>query len=434
MTDRQRSDRTLAEALAEGTVHEIEVAWADPYGRAQGKRVPAARYQGPAAGRGFAFCDGSLAWNAVGEVQEAALLGDPAGGYPDAYAVPDPATYRPLPWRPGAGQVIADIVDHHGEPARTSPRAVLRRVLDRLAGLGYTARAALELEFYLLRADGSPLQDGLHAYSLELANELDPLLGRFTGELTGFVPVEGVLTEYGPGQVELNLAHQEALTAADDAFRLRYAVKELARRQGLLATFMAKPFNGHSGSSAHIHLSLWRDGTPAFAPEEGRESKAARAAIGGLVRHLPGLTLFGAPTVNSYKRYEPGGFAPVRADWGGDDRRVAVRSLLETPAASRIELRTPAADANPYLALAAALGAVAVGLEDGLEPPDPRDPTAALPATLAEAVTAARADERLAEVLGRDAVHDHAVLAASEWQAYTSQVTGWETDRYLRHA
>jgi glutamine synthetase len=424
----------LADALHAGTLSEIEVAWADPYGRVQGKRVPASRYPGPAAGRGFAFCDGSLAWNAVGEVQEAALLGDPANGYPDAYAVPDPDTYRPLPWRPGAGQVIADILDHHGRPARTSPRAVLRRVLHRLAGLGYTVRAALELEFYLLHADGSPLRQDLHAYSLELANELDPLLSRFTGELTGFVPVESVLTEYGPGQVELNLAHQEALTAADDAFRLRYAVKELARREGLLATFMAKPFTAHSGSSAHIHLSLWQGDRPAFAPEDGAESKAARAAIGGLVAHLPGQTLFGAPTVNSYKRFTPGGFAPFQADWGGDDRRVAVRSLVDTPQASRIELRTPAADANPYLALAAALAAVVAGLEDGLEPPGPDASPQPLPATLAEAAAAARADVRLGEILGPDAVHDHAVLADSEWRAYTTQVTAWETDRYLTHA
>ncbi|MGW1027690.1 glutamine synthetase family protein [Streptomyces sp. NPDC002577] len=424
----------LATALDSGAVTELEVAWSDPYGRVQGKRVPAARYAGPAAGRGFTFCTGSLAWDTTGEVQETSPLGDPASGYPDAYALPDPATYRPLPWRPGTGQVIADVYDHEGELLGSTPRAALRRVLDRLARLGYTARTALELECYLLRADGTPLQDGLHAYSLELANELDPLLGRFTRDLTSYVPIEGVLTEYGPGQIEINLAHQEALTAADDAFRLRYAVKELARREGLLATFMAKPFNGHSGSSAHIHLSLWRDGVPAFAPEHGTESKIARAAIGGLVRHLPALVLFGAPTVNAYKRFEPGAFAPVRADWGGDDRSVAVRSLLDTPEASRIELRTPASDANPYLALAAALAAVVAGIEDAEEPPDRDEPAAPLPRTLADACAATRADTRLAAVLGEQLVQDTAALAAAEWHAYTTQVTPWETDRYLRTA
>ncbi|MFD4504661.1 glutamine synthetase family protein [Streptomyces sp. NPDC058457] len=429
----QQPDDSLAAALADGSLREVEVAWSDPYGRVQGKRIPAARYPEAAAGRGVAFCDGSLAWNALGEVQTGAGLGAPERGYPDAYAVPDPATYRPLPWRPGAGQVLSDVYGHDGAPSPASPRAVLRRVLDHLAGLGHSVRAALELEFYLLRPDGGPLPQGLHAYSLELANELDPLLGRFTDELTAFVPVESVLTEYGPGQVELNLAHQDALTAADDAFRLRYAVRELARREGLLATFMAKPLNGQSGSSAHIHLSLWQNGEPAFAPEAGAASKTARAAVAGLVRHLPGLTLFGAPTVNSYKRFEPGGFAPHRADWGGDDRTVAVRSLVDTPRSSRIELRTPGADANPYLALAAALAAVAAGLEDGLDlPPADRDP-APLPATLAEAAAEARADRRLAALLGEDVVSDYAVLADSEWHDSTTRVTTWETDRYLRN-
>ncbi|MFF3160103.1 glutamine synthetase family protein [Streptomyces sp. NPDC057910] len=421
---------------AEANWPELEVAWADPYGRVQGKRLPAGSDRDPAA-HGIAFCEASLAWNAAGEVQEAAVLGDPRRGSPDAYAVPDPKTARALPWRPGAMQVIADIVDCDRLPSAVAPRAVLRRVLARLAELGYTARAALELEFYLLRADGSPVQDTLHAYSLELANELDPLLAQLTGELTGFVPVESVLTEYGPGQVEVNLAHQEALTAADDAFRLRYAVKELACREGLLATFMAKPFTGQAGSSAHMHLSLWRDGAPAFTPEQGTESRAAQSAIGGLVRHLPAQTLFGAPTVNSYKRFRENSYAPTRASWGRDDRKAAVRSLPSTPQASRIEVRTPGADANPYLALAAALAAVAAGLEDGLGLPQTGTGApcpAPLPRTLAEAAEAARADKRLRTLLGQDFVHDYTVLADSEWTAYTTQVTSWETDRYLRHA
>ncbi|MFE4665481.1 glutamine synthetase family protein [Streptomyces sp. NPDC056716] len=427
---------TLESALADPSLRELEIAWSDPYGRVQGKRLPAARYPQATAGRGIGFCDGSLAWNAAGEVQPAASLGAPDRGYPDAYAVPDPATYRPLPWRPGAGQLLSDIHGHDGAPSPTTPRALLRRTLEHLARLGYTARAALELEVYLLHPDGTPLSQGLHAYSLELANELDPLLSRFTDELTAYVPIESVLTEYGPGQAELNLAHQDALTAADDAFRLRYAVRELARREGLLATFMAKPLGGQSGNSAHIHLSLWQDGRPAFAPEAGAESKAARAAVGGLVRHLPAVTFYGAPTVNSYKRFEPGGFAPHRADWGGDDRSVAVRSLVDTPGSSRVELRTPGADANPYIALAAALAAVVAGLEDGLDLPAPGlpgEPAKLLPGTLAAATAAARADTRLTALLGEDFVRDCTALADSEWHAYTTEVTAWETDRYLRN-
>ncbi|MQY02693.1 glutamine synthetase family protein [Actinomadura macrotermitis] len=424
--------------LEHGDLTEIEVAWPDQYGHVLGKRIPARRFLPRATGEGFPFCDAALAWNAVAEVQGDARLTNWGTGYPDVYAVPDPATFRRLPWRPGAAHVLADVVDHHRDPVRTSPRAVLRRVVDRLAALGYEARVGVELEFYVLNADGTPLQDGLHAYSLEKANELDPLLAEI-GALEPFVPVEGVLTEYGPSQVEVNLAYREALGAADDAFRLRYAVKELARRNGLLATFMAKPFNGQSGSSAHLHVSLWRHGEPLFAPVDGRESDLATQAIAGVLRHLPGLTLFGAPTVNSYKRYEAESFAPTSATWGGDNRTGAVRSLVETPEASRFELRASSADANPYWAVAAVLAATVAGLEAGERPPargagDLYADARRLPATLGEAIAATRDDAVLAEILGKDAVHDYAVLAEAEWTAYTTEVTSWETDRYLRRA
>lgn len=428
----------LTRAIEHGEVEEIEVAWPDQAGHVLGKRIPVGRFTGRALGQGFPFCAAALAWNAVGEVQDGTRLTSWDSGYPDVFAVPDFATYRPLPWRERAGQVIADVVDHHRKLVTGFPRTVLRSVIARLAELGYSARAAVELEFYLLRPDGSLAQNGLHAYSLEKSNELDPVLAQI-GRLGDYIPVEGILTEYGPGQVEVNLAHQDALTAADDAFRLRYAVKELARRSGLLATFMAKPFSGQSGSSSHLHLSLWKDGQPMFAAENGAESLLARQAVGGILRHLPALVLFGAPTVNSYKRYEAGSFAPLTATWGGDNRSAAVRSLVDAPEASRIELRTPAADANPYWLAAAALAAVVSGLESAAVPPeqghgDLYGAACRLPATLADAIAAVRADTSLAAILGEDAVHDVTLLAEAEWRAYTTEVTSWETDRYLRRA
>jgi len=428
----------LAQAISRGTVDEIEVAWPDHSGHVLGKRIPAERFQGRAVSPGFPFCSGALTWDTAGEVQEGARLTSWDSGYPDVFAVPDISTYRPLPWRGRAGQVLADVVDQHREMVRTFPRTVLRRVTSRLAALGYTARVGVELECYLLRPDGTLAQEGLHAYSLEKSNELDPVLSEI-GRLGEYVPVEGILTEYGPGQVEINLAHQDALTAADDAFRLKYAIKELARRHGLLATFMAKPFSGQSGSSAHVHVSLWRDDSPLFAPVDGAESALARQAIGGLLNHLPALVLFGGPTVNSYKRYEPGSFAPVTATWSGDNRTAAIRSLLESPEASRAELRTASADANPYWLVAATLAAIVSGLENGATPPDRGQGNLygsgeRLPATLADAIDAARGDTTLAGILGEDAVHDFTVLAAAEWRAYTTEVTCWETNRYLRRA
>jgi glutamine synthetase len=255
--------------------------------------------------------------------------------------------------------------------------------------------------------------------------------------LSDFAPVEAVNTEYGPGQLEVNLSHADALTAADDAFRLRYGLRALARRQGLVASFMAKPFNGLSGSSSHVHVSLWRAGRPAFAAVDGAEPPLTRHVIGGLLEHLPGITLYGAPTVNSYKRYESSSFAPTTATWGGDNRTVAVRSLLEAPAATRIELRSPAADANPYWVVAAVLAAAIAGIDAGTEPEAKGSGNLygvgpALPATLIDAVRAAREDHRITGILGEAATRAFTVLAESEWTAYTSEVTSWERERYLR--
>ena len=358
------AERELLRRLADGSLREIEVAWSDPFGHAQGKRIPAAQFLHRAQGSGFAFCEASLGWNADGTVIDGLRLTNWDGGYPDVFAVPDLATFRPVPWRPGVGHVISDIVSHDRSPSLLDPRAVLRRVLDRLSGLGYAAKVGVELEFYLLSADGSTYQDDIHAYSLENANALDPVLADLYDVLGAFTRLEGIQTEYGPGQVETNLVYTDALEAADDSARLKYAAKEVARKHGKLASFMAKPFAEHSGSSAHLHISLWRDGEPAFAAVNGAENDLALHAIAGLLEHLPSITLFGAHSVNAYRRFVPDSFAPATVTWSRDNRSAAVRSLIEAdPAATRIELRTGSADANPYWLVAAALAAVVAGIE-----------------------------------------------------------------------
>jgi glutamine synthetase len=249
------AEAQLVELIAAGALTEIEVAWSDPFGHAAGKRIPARDFLGRARG-GFAFCEAALAWNADATVVEAVRQTNWENGYPDVHAVPDLTTFRLLPWRAGVGHVVSDIRRPGGAASPLDPRGVLRRVLERLARLGYTAKVGVELEFYLLEPDGSPFQDDIHAYSLENANALDPILTDLRDTLSSFVRLEGVQTEYGPGQVEANLVYADALEAADDAARLRYAAKEVARRHGKLASFMPKPFTEHSGSSAHLHVSL----------------------------------------------------------------------------------------------------------------------------------------------------------------------------------
>ncbi|NKZ10224.1 glutamine synthetase [Mycolicibacterium septicum DSM 44393] len=423
--------------IKDGSITEIEVGWSDPLGHAQGKRIPAAGFLDRARGSGFAFCEASLGWNTDATVIDGLRLTNWDGGYPDVHAVPDLSTFRPLPWRPGTGHVLSDIVTHDRSPSQLDPRAVLRRVLAQLAELGYTAKVGVELEFYLLDPDGSAFQPDIHAYSLENANALDPLLTDLQQTLAAFTRLEGIETEYGPGQVEANLIYADALEAADDAARLKYAAKEVARRHGKIASFMPKPFTEHSGSSAHLHISLWRDGDPAFAAQGGEENQLALWSIAGLLEHLPSITLFGAHSVNAYRRFVPDSFAPATVTWSRDNRSAAVRSLVDAdPSATRIELRSGASDSNPYWLVASALAAVVAGIRAQRTPPVAEGGNlyakgTALPESLGVAIALAIQDDTVTEILGHDSVHDFAAIAHSEWLEYTRHVSDWERRRYL---
>lgn len=427
----------LRRGLADGTLTEIEVAWSDAFGHSAGKRIPARQFLERATGPGFAFCEAALGWNTDGTVIDSLSLTNWAGGYPDVYAVPDFSTFTRLPWRPGVGHVISDIVTHDRTPSLLDPRGVLRRVLGRLERLGFTAKVGVEFEFYLLEIDGSPINDSIQAYSLENANALDPLITDLYDTLGAFTRLEGIQTEYGPGQVETNLVYTDALAAADDSARLKYAVKEVARRHGKLASFMPKPFSEHSGSSAHLHISLWRDGQPAFAAVDGAESRDGLHAIAGLYEHLPSITLFGAHSVNAYRRFAPDTFAPDTVNWSRDNRSAAIRSLIEErPEGSRIELRSGASDSNPYWLIAAALAAVVAGLEARREPPEAATGNlygegTPLPDSLGTAVALAIQDDTILDILGEQSVLDFAVLARSEWDQYVGHVSDWERKRYL---
>lgn len=427
----------LAAALEHGELREVEVMWVDHQGHARGKRISAPLFLDRARGAGFAFCNAALAWDVAGDVKSGLRHADWDTGFPDFFAVPDLRSFRRLPWRDGAGHVISDLVDHHGELVAASPRTVLRRAVDRLAALGYRARVGVEIEFHLLAPDGTPLSDGVQAYSLQVLNQIEPVFGTILTGLRDFVALEGGNSEYGPGQCEVNLGHLEALEAADQAARFKYATRELARRSDALATFMAKPFGDQAGNSMHLHLSLWREDEPAFAPHDGAENALMRTAVGGILTHLPGIVLYGAPTVNSYKRFEVGSFAPASVTWGADNRTVAIRSLIETPEATRVELRVGAADAQPHWAIASLLAAVIAGLEHGADPGERGEGDlyaagAPLPRTLADGITAAREDTAISEILGEDAVHDFIALAQAEWETFVGSVTDWDRDRYLR--
>jgi glutamine synthetase len=426
----------LLDLIGRGEINEVEVAWADHQGYPRGKRIPAEILKGRLE-KGIAFADAALTWDYVGDVLDGCRLTGWETGYPDFFLIPDLDTAYRLPWRDNAAFVQGHLRDHHGEMIRTAPRSVLQRVIDRLAGHGYTAYVGAEIEFYLVDDDAVPQADGVQCYSLQKANELDPAFDQLLHGLNDFIEIEGSNIEYGPAQCEVNLNYHESMSAADQAFRMKYGIREVSRRHGKVATFMAKPYNILSGSSMHLHVSLWKDGEPCFAPVDGAESPLARQAIGGMMEHLAAITLPGAPTVNSYKRFEHGSFAPLTATWGRDNRTCAIRSLIESPKATRVELRTGAADANPYWAIAGMLAAVCAGIESGADPGEFQtgnlyNAGERLPTTLIEAVAAIRADAVIGEILGEDAVNDLCVISEAEWSAFITTVTKWDYERYLK--
>jgi glutamine synthetase len=363
-------------------------------------------------------------------------------GAADLILRPEPETLGELTWRPGWSLCLATPFWPDGSICELASRQVLRHSLGHLSALGFEAIAALEFEVRVFQADGHPLSGGI-SYSMselspfdDLARGLAPALASLGVELTA------LHTEAGPGLLELNVAARPAMRAADDAVMLKFAVKEVARKLGLRASFLAKTTAGEEGSSGHVHFSFWQDGRNAFAQSGplGQPGATLSSTLAGILDHLAGASLLLNPTINSYKRLVPGFFAPVNASWGIDNRSAALRLLRsELPARCRIECRRPGADVNPYLALAAITVAACDGIARKSVAPAPTDGDASqmaglpgLPASLEAALAAFRSDTSLRAGLGQAFSEYYAVTRAWELRAWQGIVTEWERNRYDR--
>jgi glutamine synthetase len=395
---------------------------------------------------GVAFCRSVYGTTPMGDVVD--VEGGLSAGLPDVLAVPDVSTLLAVPWEPGVAHCIADVINPDGSPSEESPRAVLKRVLEQFAGLGMQPIVGPELEFFLLEPEGA----GWKRYGEATGNVYvsgrkgDPenVLLRMLRQLSEYgLDVVAANHEFASGQFEINLWHSGALEAADRAFRFKTAIKELARLDGKLATFMAKPFNDEGGSGFHVHFSTQGDdGTALFDDPQGQFglSDTARSAIAGILAHAPALAAILNPTINSYKRFGPDTLAPWLIDWGLDNRSAMIRIPPERGHASRLELRLGDATANPYLAIAAVLAAAHLGIKDGLQPPEPLtgygyDPAKAdrLPADLAGALDALEADDALAGVLGKPFVTMFLTYKRDELERFSRFVTDWEFREYAYH-
>lgn len=374
----------------------------------------------------------------------------------DMYLYPDLSTLEIFPWRPQQGKVarmICDVYRPNGEPFEGDPRYILKRAIKEAADMGYTFEVGPECEFFLFHTDENGMPTTL---THEKAGyfDLGPLdLGEnarrdmvLNLEDMGFV-VEASHHEVAPAQHEIDFQYDEALATADNIMTFKLAVKTIAKRHGLHATFMPKPKFGVNGSGMHINMSLSKDGKNIFNDPSDKLglSKEAYYFIGGIIRHMKGMTAITNPLVNSYKRLVPGYEAPVYIAWSATNRSPLIRIPASRGEGTRIELRCPDPSANPYLALAVCLRAGLDGIINKIEPPASVDCNIfamteeekrnlgieAIPGTLIEAVYELEKDAFIQEVLGRHVSEKYIEAKKAEWANYRAQVTDWEINQYL---
>jgi glutamine synthetase len=438
----------LAASLRADGVDVLRLSYADLIGVERGRDL-LVNSMASAAQDGVAFCRSVFATSPMGDVIP--IEGGLADGLPDVIAFPDLTTARPVPWEPGVAHCIADIYNPDGTPAELSPRNVLRRVIAEFAKLGQRPLIGPELEFYLLDADAAAPNGWKrygeatgNVYVAGLKGDPENTLLRALRQLDGYdLGVVAANHEFCSGQFEINLWHCDALRAADNAFRFKCAVKELARMQGKLATFMAKPFNDEGGSGFHLHFStLDEDGGHLFDDpgDPAGLSAVARQAIAGVIAHAPALAALANPTINSYKRFGPDTLAPWLIDWGLDNRSAMIRIPPERGRAARLELRLGDASANPYLIIAGTMAAAYLGMRDKLTPPEPLEgygydlsKADRLPGQLDAALDALDADTDLAELLGPEFVTAFGCYKRDELDRLNHYVTDWEFREYAYH-
>lgn len=430
--------------------HYAKICVADWDGVLRGKYLRREKLLDALSG-GAKFCEVLFGWDLRDTIIGGLNFAGWQSGFPDGVLRILPETARPIPYEGGLPLYLAEFT---GRAGAVCPRSVLKRVLERASRAGFEVIAAVEFEFFLFaetpascREKGyrnlAPITPGSFGYSLLR----EGLNADFFRELLDIcaamrMPIEGLHTETGPGVIEAALCHAHALEAADRAVLFKTVAKILAQRRGWMATFMAKWSQDWPGQSGHLHLSLRRDGRSAFTDTRAPDglSRTMRHFVAGQLALLPELTAMVAPTVNSYKRLVPGHWAPTAATWGLDNRTCAVRVIPGSDASQRVEYRVTAADVNPYLALAAAIGSGLWGVEHELELPPPVSgnayeaelpPSAILPASLREAARRLTASRAARELFG-DTFVDH-FGASREWEsrAVETQVTDRELDRYF---
>ena len=456
----------LKSQVKSGTIDTILVAFPDPFGRLVGKRFRADFFLASVVKHGTHGCNYLLTVNLDMDPLDGFNVASWEKGFGDFVFRPDLETLRVLPWQAGAAFVLCDLAREDGTLVAEAPRSVLRRQLDLLGKQGMTCLCASELEFYLFNQtyhaahtggyrDLQPSSDYRIDYHLMQPTRDEPLLRAIrNGMCAARVPVESSKGEWSRGQHEINFVCAAPLPMADMHAVFKQGVREIAEQHGKAVTFMAKYAPGEAGSSCHIHVSLWKGGKNLFwergtrnaergMKKSGHLSHATchsslfKQFLGGLMKYSPELCLFFGPTINSYKRYQPGSWAPTRMAWAVDNRTTGFRVVGEG-GSFRIENRMPGADANPYLAFAAMLAAGMAGVREGLDCGPEYHGNAyvdknltRLPSSLRDATDLFAESKFARSAFGDDVVDFYTRHARLEHEAFGNAVTDWEKQRYF---
>ena len=444
----------LKQMIASEEIETVIMAFTDHYGRMMGKRFDADFFLEEGLGSGTHGCDYLLTTDMEMEPIAGYRFANWEKGYGDFHLVPDLETLRLASWLDKTAIVICDLEnDQTHQPVTQGPRSILKRQVARMNKMGFNGFAASELEYYLFEDSYREANQKGYSNLVSTGWYLEDYHVLQGSRIEGFtaaarrhlkrsgVPVENSKGEWGLGQHELNVRFTDMLQMADRHVVYKQCLKEIADQMELSVSFMAKYDTSQAGSSCHIHMSLWQDGQNAFVgnhkfgPVEG--SDYFRWFLGGWIAHVPDVMPFYAPTINSYKRYVDGSWAPTRLAWSYDNRTAGFR-VVGKGNSLRIECRVPGADCNPYLAFAASLASGLSGIENQIEPPPifegdiyeakhlPR-----VPYTLESAGEQFRNSQFSKEVFGAEVVEHYAHFFQTEIDQYHQSVTDWERKRYF---
>ncbi len=438
----------LKALIGRGEIDTVIVAFADMQGRLLGKRLQADFFlEEVEAGHEVEGCNYLLALEMEMDPVPGYEIASWEQGYGDFGIQPDLSTLRLVPWLEATALVLGDVQWHDGSPVAPSPRQVLRAQVARAEALGLTPMVGSELEFFLLREtyeeawaqgyeDLTPSVPYILDYHILASTYDEPLLRQIrNGMQAAGMRVETSKGEAWPGQHEINFRFTDAVRMADDHVIYKNGAKEIAHLNGCAITFMAKPFESWIGSSCHIHASLWQGGRNGFARGE-RETPLFRRFLAGQIACAKELAIFFAPTINSYKRYAAGSWAPTTLAWGHDNRTCGFR-IVGHGQSLRVETRIPGGDVNPYLAFAAMIASGLYGIENELRLPRPLEGNAyesgadRFPSSMRDAITALDASTMARAAFGDQVVDHYLNYARTEQALYDKTVTDWERKRYF---